>query len=286
MTWLLAQQFRLDLQRGANLTEQSPLELDCESFTYNGLKSFIDKIEFVLNAIPYDHQPSERTQFTWLFGRVKRCRVIQRHIDRVKDTSPDSHRRAFDGCFGKLKTALWEMREDQNAESIKHALSPSKGPKDTKPKNSNAAKVGEEKGSELPKATPAPKVKAKSPPKGEGKGKSGKGDQPKGLPPLPKKPQDSAKDKSNVGPLGKPSVPCLFYPKGTYNRGSEFPFAHVEPRHQPRRRQPRPRLPLQRRQPLPLFWPAVQARLPELQHHLHQPLAEVMAFAATLFGET
>ena len=221
MIWLLAQQFRLDLQRGANLTEQSLLELDCESFTYNGLKSFIDKIEFVLNAIPYDHQPSERTQFTWLFGRVKRCRLIQRHIDRVKDTSPDSHRRAFDGFFGKLKTALWEMREDQNGESIKHALSPSKGPKDTKPKNSNAAKVGEEKGSELPKATPAPKVKAKSPPKGEGKGKPGKGDQPKGLPP-PKKPQDSAKDKSNVGPLGKPSVPCLFYPKGTCNRGSSF----------------------------------------------------------------
>lgn len=185
--------------------------------------------------------------------------LIQRHIDRVKDTSPDSHRRAFDGFFGKLKTALWEMREDQNEESIKHALSPSK------PKNSNAAKVGEEKGSELPKATPAPKVKAKSPPKGEGKGKSGKGDQPKGLP---------------------PSVPCLFYPKGTCNCGSECPFAHVEPRHQPRRRQSRPRLPLQRRQPLPLFWPAVQARLSELQHHLHQPLAEVIAFAATLFGET
>ena len=61
MIWLLAQQFRLDLQRGANLTEQSLLELDCESFTYTGLKSFIDKIEFVLNAIPYDHQPSERT---------------------------------------------------------------------------------------------------------------------------------------------------------------------------------------------------------------------------------
>lgn len=39
MIWLLAQQFRLDLQRGANLTEQSLLKLDCESFTYSGLKS-------------------------------------------------------------------------------------------------------------------------------------------------------------------------------------------------------------------------------------------------------
>lgn len=58
MIWLLAQQLRLDLQWGANLTEQSLLALDCESFTYNGLKAFIENIEFVLNAIPYDHQPS------------------------------------------------------------------------------------------------------------------------------------------------------------------------------------------------------------------------------------
>ena len=121
MIWLLAQQFRLDMQRGANLTEQSLLELECESFTYNGLKAFIEKIEFVLNAIPFEHQLSERTKFTWLFGRVKKCRMIQRHIDRVKDASPDSHRRPFDWLFDKLKTALWEIREDQNEESIRAA---------------------------------------------------------------------------------------------------------------------------------------------------------------------
>ena len=229
MIWLLAQQFRLDLQRGANLTEQSLLELDCESFTYNGLKTFIEKIECVLNAIPFDHQPSERTKFTWLFGRVKRCRLIQRHIDRVKDASPDSHRRTFAWLFDKLKTALWEIREDQNEEAIKNALSPSKGPKDTKPKSANAAKVGEEKDTELSKAAAAPKVKPKAPPRGagKGKGKEGKGDAPKGPPP-PKNPQNPAKDKSKADPKGKPSVPCLFYPKGTCNRGSECPFVHVD----------------------------------------------------------
>jgi hypothetical protein len=36
MIWLLAQQSRLDLQRGANLTEQSLLELDVENFSYSG----------------------------------------------------------------------------------------------------------------------------------------------------------------------------------------------------------------------------------------------------------
>ena len=110
MIWLLAQEFRLDMQRGANLTEQSLLELECENFTYYGLKAFIEKIEYVLNAIPFEHQPSERTKFTWLFGRVKKCRMIQRHIDRVKDSSPDSHRRSFEWLFDKLKTALLKIK--------------------------------------------------------------------------------------------------------------------------------------------------------------------------------
>ena len=138
MIWLLAQQFRLDMQRGANLTEQSLLELECENFTYNGLKAFIEKIEYVLNAIPFEHQPSERTKFTWLFGRVKKCRMIQRHIDRVKDSSPDSHRRSFEWLFDKLKTALWEIREDQNEESIRAALQP-KGKPQPNPKSALAA---------------------------------------------------------------------------------------------------------------------------------------------------
>ena len=96
MIWLLAQQFRLDVQRCANLTEQSLLDLDVENFIYNGLKSFVEKIEFVLNSIPVDHQPSERTKFTWLFGRVKRCKIIQRHDDKIKVSSPTSYRRTFD----------------------------------------------------------------------------------------------------------------------------------------------------------------------------------------------
>ena len=233
MIWLLAQQFRLDLQRGANLTEQSLLELDVESFSYSGLKSFVEKIEFVLNSIPYEHQPSERTKFTWLFGRVKRCKVIQRHIDRIKDSSADSHRRSFDWLFGKIKTALWEMREDQNEESIKNALSPSRStPKEKeKPRAANAAKVGnEDKDSGEPKAMPAPKAKSKasSPGKGDGKGKGNKGDKPKGGPATSKAQPSASKAKASDPPKAKPSVSCLFYPKGTCNRGSACPFAHVD----------------------------------------------------------
>lgn len=65
---------------------------------------------------------------------------------------------------------MWEIREDQNEEAIKNALSPSKGSKDTKPKSASAAKVGEDKDTELSKAAAAAKVKPpKAPPKGAGK---------------------------------------------------------------------------------------------------------------------
>ena len=238
MIWLLAQQFRLDMQRGANLTEQSLLELECENFTYNGLKAFIEKIEYVLNAIPFEHQPSERTKFTWLFGRVKKCRMIQRHIDRVKDSSPDSHRRSFEWLYDKLKTALWEIREDQNEESIRAALQP-KGKPQPNPKSALAAST-ESKGDKsgggkginkeeetkglpghpIPKPKPKPKVKAKADgakgadaEKGKGKGKGKGGKEKKG-------------DKDQPEAPAKATVECLFFPKGTCNRGDSCPFVH------------------------------------------------------------
>ena len=142
---------------------------------------------------------------------MKRCKLIQRRIDRAKDASPDSHRRTFDWLFGKIKTALWEMREDQNEESIKHALSPSKTQRDRR--QAKGATVGEEKGSELSKAMPASKAKAKpsQPAKGDGKGK-GKGDQAsKGPPPVSKAQPNVAKAKASADPKGKPSVPCFFF---------------------------------------------------------------------------
>ena len=112
MLYLIAQQFRLDMQRGSNLTEQALLELDIENFGYEGLKGFVEKTEYILNSIPAEHQPSERTKFTWLFQRLKRCKSIARHIDKIRDSSENSHRRTFNWLFDKLKATLYELRED------------------------------------------------------------------------------------------------------------------------------------------------------------------------------
>ena len=103
--------------------------------------------------------------------------MIQRHIDRVKDAPPDSYRRSFDWLFDKLKTVLWEIREDQNEESIRAALQ-RKGKPQPPPKSALAAST-DSKGD-----------------KGGGKGTS-KAEETKGLPgnPVPK-PKPKAKAKS------------------------------------------------------------------------------------------
>ena len=49
---MVARRFFLDLNRGANLTQQSLFELDIISYTYDGLRTFVDRVEFVLNSYP------------------------------------------------------------------------------------------------------------------------------------------------------------------------------------------------------------------------------------------
>ena len=116
---MVARRFFLDLNRGANLTQQSLLELDVQAYTYEGLRTFVDRVEFVLNAIPPEHQPSELTKYTWLFSRLKKVRLMQRHIDRIRDSRDGSHVRSWIWLMGKLKTMLIEMKEDQNEDSIR-----------------------------------------------------------------------------------------------------------------------------------------------------------------------
>lgn len=75
----------------------------------------------------------------------------------------------------------------------------------------------------MPNSTvkPKPKAKAKSPNEGtKGAGK-GKGEE---------KGKDKSKEKkgAEAKPKAKANVPCLFYPKGTCNRGENCPFVHEQ----------------------------------------------------------
>ena len=88
--FMLSQHFRLDLNRGSNLTQQALLDLD--GFAPRDLEKFVERIEYVLNAVRATHQPTEVTKFTWLYSRVKRRKLLQRHIDRIRDSKETSVR--------------------------------------------------------------------------------------------------------------------------------------------------------------------------------------------------
>ena len=227
---MVARRFFLDLSRGANLTQQSLLELDISSYTYEGLRTFVDRIEFVLNSIPPDLQPSELTRYTWLYSRLKKVRLMQRHIDRIKDSKQTSHVRCWDWLFNKLKTTLLEMKEDQNEESIRTALQTQAK---AKPKaKGNVAQTGEGENATASAAAAKAKPKAKPKPKpaNNPKGSSkGRDDGPGASTKSDSKGKGTSKGDAKAKAKPKPdsqSVPCIFWPKGTCNRGSDCPFFH------------------------------------------------------------
>ena len=155
---------------------------------------------------------------------------MQRHIDRIKDSKQTSHARCWDWLFNKLKTTLLEMKEDQNEESIRTALQTQAEAK-AKPKGTVAqAGADEDATANAAAAKAKPKAKPKPKPATNPKGSS-KGNQ--NGPSVPTKLNSKGKDtgKGDAKAKAKPkpntqSVPCIFWPKGTCNRGNECPFFH------------------------------------------------------------
>ena len=236
MLQMIAKRFQLDLNRGANLTQQSLLELSLDSYTQEGLSKFIERIELVLNSIPPSHQPSEMTKFTWLFSRLKPCRNMQRFIDRIKDAREGSHVKTWDWLYDKLQRVVLEMREDANEESVRRALSLTK-PKQDRPKGdgkgkdlkANVAVDTDDKGTKALPGPTKPKPKAKADSKGGGKGKEGGKQQPKAATPKSQVPTSKPKAKPKAEATAtqdRSSVPRLFYPNGTCSRGENCPFFH------------------------------------------------------------
>ena len=241
---MIAQHFRLDLNRGSNLTQQALLDLQLDGFAPKDLEKFVERIEYVLNAIPQSHQPSEITKFTWLYSRVKKCKMLQRHIDRIRDSRETSHCRTWDWLMSKIKAMLIEVREDTNEESIRASLQSRAKPKPD-PKAVVAQDADDDakaKGLPNPSSKPKAKPKAGSPSKAGDQGeKGGKGgSQPKAGNPKGKgkgkgnevKKDAQAKPKAEPKAGNKATVPCLFWPQGTCNRGDACPFLH-DPRAKP-----------------------------------------------------
>ena len=254
MIAMLSRRFRVDRVRGVTVTQQTLLAVTLDGFSYNQMQTFKERVEYILNGIAPEHWPSDATLFSWFYAKIKSSRGMQRIIDKVKDSSPTSRRRTFGWLWEQFSDHLAELREDANERDFKEAMlkeTEGKGNRPpAKPKGheayaktkANATAVpakdatvpaapgkppkGTQKGGNKPKGQPSG---AKSPGKGSPKGdkpKGGKGAKGTSNPPPPKA-SPNATPKENAAPAAKEKAPCLFYPKGTCNRGPNCPFAHV-----------------------------------------------------------
>ena len=244
---ILSRRYRVDKVRGPLVTLQSLFDLEPESYSYQSLVTFKQRVEYVLNGLPEQQWPDADTMFSWVYARLKGCRLLSRTIDRIKDSKPGSKRRTFEYVWNGLEEVLAEVREDRNEQALKESLKEAENKQKQKADAKAAAAkatpaVPPGKGNVRPKAKgqgadKAPKAPTKATPgvpdagglgkgkgKGEGKGKGkGKGGaKAKATPNKPPPPKDAPAESSGQRP------PCFFYPKGTCTRGKDCPFEHVD----------------------------------------------------------
>ena len=215
----VARAFALDRVRGSQLTQQALLELPLDPFSQSDLRHFYDRVEFILNTIQPNMQPSE----------LKKCNGMRRHIDRIRDSGVNSRKRSFGWLWNRFGEYLDELKEDANQESVKKSLTTTTKPNNPKGGSDRASALA----SSLAKPDPAAKAAGAPPPKSTPKppppkNPKGKGGDTKGK----GKGDNKAKGKDGKGQGGpkdtnpRSKAPCIFFPQGTCTRGDSCPFSH------------------------------------------------------------
>ena len=87
---MLSKRFRVDRIRGATVSQQTLLAIQLEGFSQQHLQTFRERVEFCLNGFSPDAWPAENTMFSWLYAKLKHCRLLSRSIDKIKDSSQGS----------------------------------------------------------------------------------------------------------------------------------------------------------------------------------------------------
>ena len=119
---MLSKRFRVDRIRGASVSQQTLLAFQLEGFSQQHLQTFRQRVEFCLHGFSPDAWPAESTMFSWLYAKLKHCRLLSRSIDKIKDSSQGSVKRTFNWLWTQLIEHLDEPREEANEESIRDAL--------------------------------------------------------------------------------------------------------------------------------------------------------------------
>ena len=161
---LLSRRYRVDKVRGPLVNVQSLFDLEPDSFSIAGLTSLKQRVEWVLNGLPADQWPAEGVMFSWIYSRLKPCRLLSRVIEWIKESKKSPRKRSFAYIWSELDEVLAEARKDSNEQALKDSLKPKAkdppNPKATpgKPEKPNKPKgAGKTKGQQgQPKDPPAP----------------------------------------------------------------------------------------------------------------------------------
>ena len=74
------------------------------------------------NSIPSEDWPSKRMLGEWLFHQLRHVRKLERTINQIKRSEPQSYERDFSFIWERLQQLSVEEREDVNARAIEQAL--------------------------------------------------------------------------------------------------------------------------------------------------------------------
>ncbi|CAE6955300.1 GIP [Symbiodinium natans] len=238
MLALLARHFSIDRVRGTVLTASTLFQVEIGGNSMRDLRDFVQRVRTVLYAIPVGQRPDDRLTGEWLFHRAKHIRKLERVIEDIRESAPESRRREWDYLWNKIQDILVQEREDANSHSVMKSLQIAAPQAKTK-----GVPAGTKEASRSsPKAkTPAP-VSTGPPPKAPA---------PANPAPSPK-PKTKAKAKAKgMSDAEKAKTPCIFFRMSSgCMHGENCKYSHapdktpkVDPKSKPKAAASKPKSP-------------------------------------------
>ena len=129
MLSLIGEEFDLDRERGAVMSELELFGLHVGGNSVEDLREFKEKVRFILSALPDDDKPAERLMSRWLYDRLSKCdyHPLKRHVGSWEDAAENSRRKTFAFLWKKLSDVIKQKKQDGNAQNVRQNLQ--QGPK-------------------------------------------------------------------------------------------------------------------------------------------------------------
>ena len=99
-----------------------------EGHSYEQLQSFIAKVRYCFNNIPYADLPDRRMLFSWLFDQLRTVPCLARKVERIRESREGSRKRSWEYLWGSLVSHIADRHADENITSFTRGLSSQKVP--------------------------------------------------------------------------------------------------------------------------------------------------------------